>query len=64
MNAIKPMYGCLAPDFCLLEAGYMSQLLMMHAAEMGQIGLCPIGDMKFEPIRNLFELEENNVILH
>ena len=64
MNAIKPMYGCLAPDFCLLEAGYMSQLLMMHAAEMGQIGLCPIGDMKFEPIRHLFALEDNHVLLH
>lgn len=63
-DAITPMYGQLARDFSLLEAGYMSQLIMMEAARMGGLGLCPIGDMKFEPIRPLFDLEDNDILLH
>ncbi|GAB1538087.1 hypothetical protein NUACC21_07440 [Scytonema sp. NUACC21] len=31
LNAIAPMYGELAKDFCLLEAGHMGQLLMSSA---------------------------------
>ncbi|MCP4699129.1 MAG: amino acid adenylation domain-containing protein, partial [Gammaproteobacteria bacterium] len=31
MSAIEPMYGQMSRDFCLLEAGYMSQLLMDEA---------------------------------
>jgi acyl carrier protein len=58
------MYGELARDFSLLEAGYMSQLIMMEAARMGGLGLCPIGDMKFDPIRPLFHLDDNDILLH
>lgn len=63
-NGITPMYGELARDFSLLEAGYMSQLIMMEAARIGELGLCPIGDMKFDPIRRLFDLEDNDILLH
>lgn len=63
MQAIEPLYGELARDFCLLEAGYMSQLLMM-VAPAHQIGLCPIGAMEFEPVRPFFHLEESHVFLH
>ena len=63
-DGITPMYGELARDFSLLEAGYMSQLIMMEAARIGGLGLCPIGDMKFEPIRSLFDLDDNDILLH
>lgn len=42
LNAIAPMYGPLARDFALLEAGHMSQLLMTEAPHY-QLGLCPTG---------------------
>jgi len=63
MSAIEPMYGSLAREFCLLEAGYMSQLLM-HAAPDNQIGLCPLGSVAFHKIRPLFFLEDTHVLLH
>lgn len=42
LEAIEPLYGRLSPDFCLLEAGYISQLLMTEAPDHA-LGLCPIG---------------------
>ncbi|HLP90495.1 MAG TPA: amino acid adenylation domain-containing protein [Nostocaceae cyanobacterium] len=64
LNAIIPMYGELAREFCLLEAGYISQLLMTEAPKQ-QIGLCPIGgNMDFTAIQNLFVLASGHVLLH
>lgn len=63
MSAIEPMYGSLAREFCLLEAGYMSQLLM-HTAPDQQIGLCPFGSVAFSALRPLFLLDESHVLLH
>ena len=63
LNAVQPMYGNVARDFCLLEAGYMSQLLMT-AAPANEIGLCPIGGMDFEPIRPLFHLDDSHILVH
>jgi amino acid adenylation domain-containing protein len=63
LNAITPMYAERARDFCLLEAGYMSQLLMT-AAPASQLGLCPVGTLDFEQIRDLFVLEEHHLFLH
>ncbi|MEM7556203.1 MAG: amino acid adenylation domain-containing protein, partial [Cyanobacteria bacterium P01_A01_bin.84] len=42
LAAITPVYGDKARDFCMLEAGYISQLLMETAPDF-DIGLCPIG---------------------
>jgi len=47
----------------MLEAGYMSQLMMALAPAAG-IGLCPIGALHFERIRGLFLLEPNHIYLH
>ncbi|HEV2843228.1 MAG TPA: amino acid adenylation domain-containing protein, partial [Thermoanaerobaculia bacterium] len=44
MKAIEPVYGEAAAEFCFLEAGYMSQLLMSEAPRHG-IGLCPVGQL-------------------
>jgi len=63
MSAITPMYGELAKDFCLLEAGYISQLLM-ETAPRQEIGLCPIAGLKFEELRDLFDLESSQILLH
>jgi len=62
-QAIEPMYGSSARDFCLLEAGYMSQLLMMEAPEY-DLGLCPIGGLDFEPLRAEFGLTDSQEMVH
>ncbi len=63
LDAIRPLYGDWARDFCLLEAGYMSQLLMELAPAHG-IGLCPIGSLDFASRRELFRLESDQILLH
>jgi len=63
LSAIAPMYGELTKDFCLLEAGYISHLLMETAPEH-EIGLCPIGSLEFEELRDLFNLESSQILLH
>ncbi|MDH3601080.1 MAG: phosphopantetheine-binding protein [Candidatus Tectomicrobia bacterium] len=63
LDAIEPMYGGIAREFCLLEAGYMSHLLMAEAPD-SEIGLCPIGGLAFEPLRGDFELGDSHVLLH
>lgn len=61
--AIEPSYAGRARDYCLLEAGAMAQLLRMRAPSCG-IGLCAIGDFAFEPVRNWFELNDDQTCLH
>ena len=56
ISAIAPMYGEMARDFCLLEAGHIGQLLMENAPQK-EIGLCPIGSLDFDAIEAKFELE-------
>jgi amino acid adenylation domain-containing protein len=63
LSAIAPMYGELAKDFCLLEAGHIGQLLM-NTAPKQQIGLCPIGYLEFTELQDLFHLESSQVLLY
>jgi amino acid adenylation domain-containing protein len=63
LKAIIPIYGDKARDFCLLEAGYMSQLLM-ETASKEEIGFCPIGDLEFAPLRDSLHLESSQILLH
>ncbi|MBE9033576.1 non-ribosomal peptide synthetase [aff. Roholtiella sp. LEGE 12411] len=63
LSAIAPMYGELARDFCLLEAGHIGQLLM-NSAPTQEIGLCPLGYLEFPQIQDLFKLEANQVLLY
>ncbi|HVR98014.1 MAG TPA: amino acid adenylation domain-containing protein, partial [Thermoanaerobaculia bacterium] len=62
-SAVTPMYGGLAPAFCLLEAGYMARLLAGEAGD-GALGLRPLEDLEFEPLRPLLDLEADQVLLH
>ena len=63
LAAITPVYGDKARDFCMLEAGYISQLLMETAPDF-DIGLCPIGVLEFETIRESFNLASSQILLH
>jgi aryl carrier-like protein len=63
LDAIRPVYGEQARDFCLIEAGAMSQLLMTEAPAHG-LGLCPIGNLDAAPLRTLFALADEHLFLH
>jgi amino acid adenylation domain-containing protein len=63
MKAIEPMYGELSRDFCLIEAGLITQLLETSAPPH-QIALCQIGGIGFKEIEHLFALEEGCIYLH
>ncbi|MDF2987330.1 MAG: tycC, partial [Eubacterium sp.] len=63
LDAIKPMYGSLTNNFCLIEAGIITQLLEMASIECG-IGLCQIGSVGFDKLRPLFELSDSQIYLH
>jgi SagB-type dehydrogenase family enzyme len=62
-NAIKPLYGDYSRDLCLVEAGYMSQLLMSEVTKQA-LGLCPIGGLYFDPLREKFGLSDSHELLH
>jgi nonribosomal peptide synthetase protein BlmIII len=62
-KAIAPMYGTQARDYSLIEAGAMCQLLMGAAAGCG-LGLCPIGEMEDEALREPLRLSESHAVLH
>jgi len=63
LNAIAPLYGEQSRDFCLLEAGYLGQLLMTAAPAAG-LGLCPIGGLDFERVRPWLALDTGHEPLH
>jgi len=63
MDAIAPLYPDQARDFCLLEAGYMSQLLMETAPAV-DLGLCPLGQFGMEPLQQALALAAGQEILH
>lgn len=61
--AIRPLYGDLSRDFCLLEAGYIGQLLMEQAAT-GDLGLCAIGAFDAADLAVPLALGEDRELLH
>lgn len=63
LEAIQPMYGDRSRDFCLIESGYMGQLLSEAAPEC-DIGLCPIGAIAFDPIARRLRLHDRHVLVH
>ncbi|MEO6082668.1 MAG: amino acid adenylation domain-containing protein [Umezawaea sp.] len=62
-HGIVPIYQEVADRFLLLEAGYIGQLLMSRQSECGT-GLCPVGTMTFDDIRDQFGLDDGHVYLH
>jgi len=63
LDAIGPSYGKRSLHFATLEVGIIAATLEVWAPRWG-IGLCQIGDLKFEPIRHLFRLDDGHVFLH
>ena len=59
VGAIAPMYADQSRDYCLLEAGLMAQLLDGAAAGC-EIGLCQLGGLDFEAIRDRFGLDASH----
>ncbi|MEM8676928.1 MAG: amino acid adenylation domain-containing protein [Cyanobacteria bacterium P01_G01_bin.67] len=63
LNAIAPIYKDSARDFCLLEAGYISQLLMDIAPDYN-LGLCPIGKLESDFLKDNLKLQSSHILLH
>jgi len=62
-RAIAPVYGGLARDFCLLEAGYLSQLMMLRAPARG-LGLCPMGGLEWGRLKSELALDVSMDLVH
>ncbi|MCW1097520.1 amino acid adenylation domain-containing protein [Streptomyces sp. RS2] len=62
-RGIAPLYQEVAERFLTLEAGYIGQLLMTGQAACG-IGLCPVGTLTFDDIRDQFALDDGHFFLH
>jgi amino acid adenylation domain-containing protein len=64
MGAIVPIYGQeLAQQFCVLEAGYMGQALLLNAHD-AELGLCPVGALDYDAVRAPFRLDDGHVFVH
>ncbi|MEM7465356.1 MAG: amino acid adenylation domain-containing protein [Pseudomonadota bacterium] len=63
LNAIENSYGERARDFCLLEAGYMGQLLMESAPSLA-IGLCPLNDPGQSEVADCLNLPTHQIPIH
>jgi SagB-type dehydrogenase family enzyme len=63
LGAIAPIYGDRSLHFATLEAGIIGHLLETSCHELG-IGLCHIGSVDFERIRELFKVEKSHVLVH
>jgi nonribosomal peptide synthetase protein BlmIII len=62
-DAITPLYGARARDYCLIEAGAMCQLVMARAAQL-DVGVCPIGEMDVAGVRAALDLGDDQEIVH
>lgn len=63
LNAIWPIYKILSPSLSVLDAGYMSQLLLSRGQEFG-LTLSPAVGVDFSPIRSMFLLEKSHRFIH
>ncbi|MFC5288481.1 AMP-binding protein [Actinokineospora guangxiensis] len=63
LDAIAPMYGARARDYCLIEAGAMTQLLMTAASTAG-LGLCPVGELDHTKISSPLLLNDSHAVMH
>jgi amino acid adenylation domain-containing protein len=63
MAAISPLYGEDSLRFATIEAGAMAQLLEQDAGAV-EIGLCQIGGVDFDPVRDLLGLADSHRLVH
>lgn len=62
-DVVGAVYPGMARDFCLIEAGAISQLLHDRAPDRG-IGLCGIGSVAFDALRDALGLDARHLLLH
>ncbi|GAB2993402.1 hypothetical protein GCM10027184_54950 [Saccharothrix stipae] len=62
-RGVEPLYGEESELYLALEAGYVGQLLMTARADL-PLGLCPIGAMAFDQVREHFRLHPGQRLLH
>ncbi|MET9971761.1 beta-ketoacyl synthase N-terminal-like domain-containing protein, partial [Streptomyces sp. NPDC006356] len=62
-DAIEPLYGTDTERFQLLEAGYLGQLLLLAQPFTG-VGLCPVGTLALDAVRDRLGLGERHRYLH
>nr|WP_279233597.1 non-ribosomal peptide synthetase [Clostridium estertheticum] len=58
-----PKYGTMAYFYACVDSGIMISTLT-NAAEMIGMGVCTVGNMNFESIKNYFKLNKNQLFLH
>ena len=63
LDAIGPVYGQHSLRFSTIEAGLIAQLLETVAPQC-ELGLCQIGSIDFDQIRDLFALDDSHVLVH
>jgi amino acid adenylation domain-containing protein len=61
MDVLDPLYGALARDFALVEAGALLQLLMVSSPPAG-LAMCPIGALTRDPLDGI--VGERRLIVH
>ncbi|MFG2500688.1 amino acid adenylation domain-containing protein [Streptomyces sp. NPDC048441] len=62
-HGIAPLYGDNAELYLSVEAGYMGQLLMGEQVDCG-VGLCPVGGLAYDRLREALRLDEGHRFLH
>jgi amino acid adenylation domain-containing protein len=63
LRAIQPLYGEASRHLATLEAGLMAQLLETLAPHWG-LGLCQVGMVNLDSVRDEFQLDADHVMLH
>ncbi|MPQ96913.1 AMP-binding protein [Modestobacter sp. I12A-02628] len=63
LPAIEPLYGARARDYCLFEAGAITQLLM-GVAVGADLGLCPVGELDGGSVGGSLGLGASDEIVH
>ncbi len=62
-RGIEPLYGEESQLYLAVEAGYMGQLLMSGQRESG-VGLCAVGSLAFDRVRDTLRLHPGQRLLH
>ncbi len=63
LSAIAPSYGERSIFFATLEAGIMS-VVLEEAARDAKLGICQMGGVDFDQIRDLFDLQPHHLYMH
>jgi amino acid adenylation domain-containing protein len=63
LSALQPVFDGESLYLAMLESGYIGQLLMERQAEFN-LGVCPIGALRFDLIRPDFRLEDGDRLVH